>query len=146
MHDEIVEVRKSNREQEEIGEQRFDDDREAARLARMRERDGGSQQAQDEECEREIAKCECDRVSHFGHRYGGSLRSEPFSQILPYAIGRVTPTNERRRVVHSRARAEWRTCRSAGWRKSAVLTTFAEVRASLRRASSISPIRSRRRT
>src|SRR5262252_10386315 len=52
VQDEIVEVCKSDREQHEIREQRFDDQRRAARWARMPNRDGGSEQAQHEKRQR----------------------------------------------------------------------------------------------
>jgi hypothetical protein len=64
VQDEIIEVRQSDREQEEIGEQRLDHDGRAARPGRMPERDGGGEQAQYEEGEREVAEHEYDGVFH----------------------------------------------------------------------------------
>jgi hypothetical protein len=64
VQDEIVEVCKSDREQQEIREQRFDDQRRAARLARPPKRDGGREQAGHEKRQREVAEDEGDDVSH----------------------------------------------------------------------------------
>jgi hypothetical protein len=64
VQDEIVEVCKSDREQHEIREQRFDDQRRAARWARPPKRDGGSEQAQHKKRQREVAEDERNDVPH----------------------------------------------------------------------------------
>jgi hypothetical protein len=64
VQDEIVEVCKSDREQHEIREQRFNDQRGAARWARPPKRGGGSEQAGHEKRQREVAEDERDGVSH----------------------------------------------------------------------------------
>ena len=64
VQDEIVEIGKSDREQHEIREQRFDDERKGARRARPPKRDGGSEQTQHEKRQREVAEDERDDVFH----------------------------------------------------------------------------------
>src|SRR5262249_25181620 len=98
VQDEIVEGRKSDREQHEIREQRFDDQRKGARRARPPKRDGGSEQTQHEKRQREVAEDERDDVFHRSssiEALPGNAFAHP-ARVYPHRIAATVED-----VVHS---------------------------------------------
>jgi hypothetical protein len=66
MHHEVVEKAEADREQQEIREQCFHNDRRRQRLRRPQQRDARGDQPDDQEGEREVAQDEADHCLHAG--------------------------------------------------------------------------------